>query len=346
MELHGGDIYRNRVELDFSINVNPFGAPGEVVDALQKAALDCGKYPDFSAENLRRMVSGMQNVPPEYLLFGNGASELLMAVVHGILPKKSIIAVPSFYGYEYAARAAEGEIIYYLTEEKNHFAIGKDFYDMLAEEGALLFLANPNNPTGRRMEKRDLRKLLHDCRDKGIYVLLDECFIEFCGENYSMVPESGEYDNLMILRAFTKSFAIPGVRLGYLVCSNKKLRERVANHLPEWNLSCFAHAAGCACAGQQDYLQRTVSYVRQERRFLVEGLQDRGIRVFPSEANFVLCYSKRPLRERLLHDGILIRDCRNFRGLREGFYRIAVKSREENERLLDTLDAMMSEQEK
>lgn len=346
MEMHGGDIYRNHVEWDFSINVNPCGAPKEVVEALHMAVGDCGRYPDVSYEKLKRMVGWMQEVPPKYLLFGNGASELLMAAVHGIMPERTVIVVPSFYGYEYAAGAADGEITYYVTREEDNFGIGEDLYALLTDEVAMLFLANPNNPTGRRMEKNNLRRLLCHCREKGIFVLLDECFIEFCGERCSMASEAGAFGNLMILRAFTKSFAIPGVRLGYLICSNEKLCQRIARHLPEWNLSCFAQAAGCACTGQKEYMQKTAGYVKEERQFLMAGLQKRGIRVFPSEAVFVLCYSEEPLRKRLLEYGILIRDCRNFRGLGEGFYRIAVKSRRENGRLLEILDIVLPEQEK
>lgn len=343
MVIHGGDIYRNQVKLDFSVNVNPLGVPQEVKAALCHALEDCGKYPDILAQKLRRKISSMQQIPPEYLLFGNGASELLMAAIHGIMPEKSVIPVPSFYGYEYAAGAVDGEVIYYAMDKADGFCVRKGLYEVLRGDVGMLFLANPNNPTGRRMEKESLRKLLHYCRDRGIVVLLDECFIEFCGEGCSMVPEAGAFDNLMILRAFTKSFAIPGVRLGYLICSNPGLLGTVARHLPEWNLSCFAHAAGCACGGLQDYIKKTVDYVAKERRYLTEKLQDLGIKVFPSESNFVLCYSEEPLYERLLNQGILIRDCRNFRGLSEGYYRIAVRNRKENERLLLALSRMQKE---
>lgn len=337
MELHGGDIYRNQVELDFSVNVNPLGMPKEVKAAIQKAVEDCVNYPDILAEELKRTVGHMQEILPEYLLFGNGASELLMAAVHGIMPAKTVIVTPSFYGYEYAAGAINGEIIYHVMRAEDDFCIGKNLYTTLTKEVDMLFLANPNNPTGRRMEKAELRELLYHCRDRGIFVLLDECFIEFCGENCSMISEAEEFDNLMILRAFTKIFAIPGVRLGYLICSNKNLLERIGRHLPEWNLSGFAHTAGCACARQKEYIQRTVEYVRTERQFLMEGLRKKGIKVFPSESNFVLCYSKQPMREQLLEHRILIRDCRNFRGLGEGFYRIAVRGRRENEMLLNAI---------
>lgn len=339
--IHGGDIYRNQVTLDFSVNVNPLGIPGEVEAALHDAVKECGKYPDISAEKLSRAVSDMLQIPKEYLLFGNGASELFMAIMHGIRPKKTVIPVPSFYGYEYAAEAASENVWYYIMKEEAQFCLQEDFLEALTEDTELLFLANPNNPTGSLLQKEYLYQLLNHCRDQGIYVVLDECFIEFCGEEYSMLRELERFDNLMIVRAFTKIFAIPGVRLGYLMCSNKTLRERIRRQLPEWNLSVFAQIAGCACAKQRVFIQQTVDYVREERQFLEKNLREMELQIFPGTADFILLYTKYPLYNKLLERGIMIRSCENFKGLSEGFYRIAVKSREENERLIQILKKLL-----
>ena len=333
-EIHGGDIYRNSVTLDFSVNVNPLGIPEPVTKALQEAVKKCQEYPDIRAERLTREVSKLVGVPGEYLAFGNGASELFMAIVHGLKPKKTVIPVPSFYGYEYAANAEEQEIVYHMLKEENEFGLSEDLLDQLTEEVDMLFLANPNNPTGRLTDKSFLQKLLKHCERSEIFVVLDECFIEFCGEEFSMIKEAAEYNNLILVRAFTKIFSIPGVRLGYLVCSNQELLGKIRRQLPEWNLSCFAQAAGCACAGERDYLEKTADYVKEERQFLTENLKKIGWKVFPGSANFLLFYSDKPIYEALLAKGILIRDCSNFRGLGKGFYRIAVKNRQENEKLI------------
>ncbi|MBQ2801354.1 MAG: aminotransferase class I/II-fold pyridoxal phosphate-dependent enzyme [Lachnospiraceae bacterium] len=335
--IHGGDIYRNYVNIDFSVNVNPLGIPEAVKAALYEAVEKCHRYPDITTENLKKAVSEMLNVPKEYLVFGNGASELFMAIIHGMNPKKTVIPVPSFYGYEYAAEATGGEVIYYQTKKETGFCMEKDFFTVLTEDTELLFFANPNNPTGNLMSREYVRNLLCHCRDKGIYVVLDECFIEFCDKEASVLEVIEEFDNLVVVRAFTKIFSIPGVRLGYLVCSNQPLLEKISRRLPEWNVSGFAQAAGCECALQTAFVAKTVDYIREERLFLEEGLKQSGIRVFQSEANFLLIYSQQPLYEKLLEKGILIRDCRNFRGLSKGFYRIAVKSRKENEFLLKVI---------
>ena len=335
--IHGGDIYRNSVKIDFSINVNPLGMPKSVERALHEAVDSCNKYPDIEAEKLKQAVGKILSVAEEKLLFGNGASELFMAIVHGIKPKKTLCLVPSFYGYEYAAKAAEGEILYYETKEANNFCLQEDFFSMLTEEINLLFLANPNNPTGNLMTREEVRRVLLHCRDKGIYVVLDECFIEFCGSEYSILQEIDAFSNVMLVRAFTKIFSIPGVRLGYLICSDLSLLGKIRKHLPEWNISSFAQVAGCECALQTIFLKDTVAYVKKEREFLEAGLKQAGYKVFEGNANFLLMYCEHPLGDKLLKKGILIRDCENFRGLTKGFYRIAVKSRKENEILLKAI---------
>jgi histidinol-phosphate aminotransferase len=276
----------------------------------------------------------MLDIPKDYLIFGNGASELFMAIVHEIRPKKTVIPIPSFYGYEYAANAIESEIIYYNTKAEDNFKLKEDFLSVLTDDIDLVFIANPNNPTGNLINKEFLIKLVKHCNEKGIYVVLDECFIDFCGGEYSLIKEITKFPNLLLVRAFTKIFAISGVRLGYLVCSNQSLIQNIARHLPEWNISVFAQAAGCECAKQTAFVEKTAEYVRREREFMENRLNQLGIKVYPATANFILIYSDRPLYDELLEKGILIRDCSNFRGLSKGFYRVAVRNRVENEKLL------------
>ena len=348
--IHGGDIYRNHISMDFSINVNPLGIPAKVKQALYDAVERCHEYPDIRSEQLTDVVSNILAVPKEYLLFGNGASELFMAIVHALRPVKTMIPVPSFYGYEYAAESSGSDVVFYPMKEDEQFCLTEDFFECLTEDVDLLFLANPNNPTGKLLSKDYLIKLLLLCREKGIYVVLDECFIEFCGSEHSIIAEIKKFDNLLLVRAFTKIFAIPGVRLGYLVCSNKELLVKVRKQLPEWNLSVFAQTAGIACAKQlaygeniadpinaQSYIEKTIECIQTERMYMTEKLEKLGVCVVPSDTNFILIKTELDLYEKLLKQGILIRDCSNFRGLTKGYYRIAIKTREENDRFLEVL---------
>lgn len=335
--IHGGDIYRNLVNIDFSVNINPLGIPDEVEKALHDAVGRCSKYPDIMVEKLKKSVSSALGVQEEYLLFGNGASELFLGIVHAIRPKKTLIPVPSFYGYKHASEAVDSDIIYYPLNENEEFLLNDKFFEILTEDIDLIFLANPNNPTGKLMSKEYIRKLLNICKNNNIWVVLDECFIEFSGNEFSMLTEIEDYDNLLLVRAFTKIFSIPGVRLGYMVCSNINILERIKKNLPEWNISTFAEEAGVVCASQLAFLEKTVEYVKTEREFLLDRLEQLGLRTFSSYTNFILVYSKKPLYEELLKRGILIRDCENFRGLSKGYYRVAVKTREENEILLKAI---------
>lgn len=335
--IHGGDVYRNQVELDFSVNVNPLGIPAAVYQALHDAVGYCEAYPDIRAEKLSRAVSDMLQIKNEWLLFGNGASELFMAVVHALRPEKVVIPVPSFYGYEYAASAVSADIRYYVMKEQTGFFPEEDLLAELDRETDLLFLANPNNPTGRILERDNLLCLLKHCRQQEITVVLDECFIEFCEGQASVLDVIAEFPNVILVRAFTKIFSIPGVRLGYLICSDPQKRQKIGRQLPEWNLSVFAQMAGTACAKEQEFRLKTAEYITQERQIFVENLRKANpsfsCKIYPGSANFILLHCAHPLYERLLEHGILIRNCANFKGLGEGYYRIAVRTREENERL-------------
>ena len=335
--IHGGDIYRNEVELDFSINVNPLGMPERVRQALFQAVSDCTKYPDPEMERLTDCVRNVLGVKESSIVFGNGASELFQAVIHTIRPKKILIPVPAFYGYEYAAKCMDSEICYYMMKKEKGYSLDERIFTELEKGMELLFLANPNNPTGCLLDGKLLERILTYCREKQIYVVLDECFIEFCEESESMLPKLAAYPNLILVRAFTKIFAIPGVRLGYLLSEDANLVKEIRRHLPEWNISTFAQAAGVACAAEWEFVIRTKAFLKEERNFLYEGLKKEGLTVFSGAANFLLIQTEIPLYEELLKRKILVRDCSNFRGLGKGFYRIAVKTREENEKLLEKI---------
>lgn len=335
-QIHGGDIYDKQIQLDFSVNINPLGIPERVEEAIYKSVRQCVHYPQINAQTLCEETGRMLGISSENLIFGNGASELFMAVIHALKPQKILIPVPSFYGYEHAAMAAEGEVVFYETKKEEEFVLTERFLKALDADIDLLFLANPNNPTGALLDWDFLRKILDICREKEIVVVADECFIDFCEDGYSLLGETENYRNLIVVQAFTKIFSIPGVRLGYLVCSNENILLAIQRHLPEWNTSVVAQAAGMACIKETDFIKETRAYVKKERQFLETELGKAGFTVYSGQADFILMYDDKPLdKEKPLYDyllqrGILIRDCQSFRGLSEGYYRIAVKKHEEN----------------
>ena len=337
--IHGGDIYRNKVEFDFSVNINPLGIPNGVKLAMQRAVDSCIHYPDIRAERLYKEIEQMTGIESKYTLCGNGASELFLALLHALKPKKTLIPVPSFGGYEYAAKAAGSSIRYYITKPEDGFAVKEDIKKDIKDGAELLFLANPGNPAGNMIDPNLLEDLLRTCLKRNIPVVADECFIEFTGkeQTHSLKEQIQKYPNLIIVRAFTKLFAIPGVRLGYLFCRNNKILSETKKHLSEWNVSVLAQEAGAQACKEQEYIKKSITYVRQEREFLAAGLMKSNIHNFPSEANYILLYTELPLYEALLKNKILIRDCSSFAGLKKGYYRVAVKKRIENELLLRSI---------
>lgn len=344
--MHGGDIYRNHVTLDFSVNINPLGIPDSVKKAMLEAVEQCTCYPDIRCAGLIKAIGSMTGALEDQILCGSGASELFLAIIHGLKPKKIVIPVPSFYGYEKAALACHADIVWYEMKKENGFCLDNTFLEHIPEDTDLLFLANPNNPVGNLLKPNFLEQLIRTCMKKKITVVLDECFIEFTetGTQDSFLLRAEEFPNLIVVRAFTKIFAIPGVRLGYLVCGNKKWHQDIARQLPEWNLSVFAQMAGAAAAREMNYLERTIRHVKTDRKYLSEELKKMGISVFPSTANYMMFYTEHLLFDQLLKKGILIRDCSNFRGLSNGYYRIAVKNRRENTELIQAIGQIIQKE--
>lgn len=339
---HGGDIYRNKVNIDFSVNVNPLGMPEGVKQALKDSVEDCLHYPDPQSVKLREALADYSGVPADWILCGNGASELFLAAVHAIRPNRALLPVPSFYGYIHALAAIETEVVTFPLVREQNFAVTKDLCDALTDDIDMLFLADPNNPTGQRIAPDVMQEILTACRKHHIIVILDQCFAELSGQQSHISQELTGYENVVVVRAFTKQFAMAGVRLGYGICYNEGLRRKIQRQLPEWNVSIPAQQAGIAACRERDYMARSLALIAQERTYLESEFTSMGMKVFLSHSNFLLFRSPLPLYEPLLERGILIRDCSNFQGLdEENFYRIAVRTHEENQKLVEVIGKLI-----
>lgn len=333
--IHGGDIYRNQINIDFSVNINPFGLPDTVRTALKEAVELTVNYPDIHAKALTDALAAWTGIPTELLVCGNGASELFTALCHALRPKTTLIPVPSFSGYEKAAKAAGSRIVWYPLLPEHNFLPDEGIFAALTAEIDLLFLANPNNPVGNIVEASFLERIAKHCRKNEITLVLDECFIAFTGEESdSFRSRIFEFPNVILVNAFTKLFAMPGVRLGYFACSDLEKTEKIKGQLPEWNLSIFAQIAGAAACTAHNYIKESTAFVCREREWLKTQLEKLGMFVYPTKSCYLFVRTGLPLYEKLLEQEILVRDCANFRGLGSGYYRIAVKTRAENEQLL------------
>lgn len=337
---HGGDIYRNSVQVDFSVNTNPLGPQPEVLEAVRRSTAEIDRYPDIYCESLVEEISQFEQVSKSSVLCGNGAAELFFLAVLAVKPRKALLLAPAFSEYERALRVIDTEIVYYELKKEDEFKIGEDLPGYITEDTDMVFLCNPNNPTGQTTDRRMLEKIAGRCRKKGAVLVVDECFIDFLDDpwDYTMKGKMDLYPNMIIIKAFTKLFAVPGLRLGYAMSSNRRLLERMKEMIQPWNVSVPAQNGGIAAMQNcSSYIEKMRREVKKERQFLIEELKKCECTVYGSKANFIFFRSEKDIYYHGLKNGYLVRDCSNYRGLEKGYYRIAVKNRQDNERLTEWL---------
>ena len=342
--VHGGDWAGFAAEygampLDFSANVSPLGVPDGVRRAIEQAAAQADRYPDPLCRALRAAIAQKEAVPPEHILCGNGAADLIFRAVLARKPRKALVTAPSFAEYAAALETVDCEIIRYALMEERDFRLEADFLQAITPDVDMVFLCQPNNPTGLTSPRELLLHIAARCRDFGTLLVLDECFTDFldASEAHSLKGELERFPNLLILQAFTKLYAMAGVRLGYALCADTALLEALAKAGQPWAVSSLAQAAGIAALGETDYVQQLRRLIGEERPWLLGELTALGLRVIPGEANYLLFACGCPLTLPLRQRGILIRSCANYPGLDERWYRVAVRAHEENQHLVAAL---------
>ena len=334
---HGGDIYAGDIRLDFSANINPLGTPESVREAIGNALSRVDRYPDPYCRALRTAIAKAEGVPEDYVICGSGASELIYTFADAFRPSSAAELAPTFSEYSRSvARLGCGMACYALSEEKG-FAPDAGVLDFLREtRPAVFFLCNPNNPTGRLADPRLLEQILALCDEQGTFVFVDECFLDLT-DGVSLKPYLAKYPQLFLLKAFTKSYGMAGVRLGYGLCADADMLRDMAAAAPPWNVSSLAQAAGVAALGETEFLEKTRTIVKTERAWLTGALGALGYRVIASDANYLLFRAAPGLSDALREKGVLIRSCDNYEGLSSGWYRVAVRTHTENEALIQTI---------
>ena len=343
MQKHGGDVYQRHYRLDFSVNVNPLGTPERVMAAACEGIRHSARYPDVECRKLREKLARTEGIPGEQIIFGNGAADLIFSLVLAKKPGKVLLPAPTFAEYEQAVRMAGGEAVYYKLREEESFLLDRRIIDRITPDLDMLFLCNPNNPTGLPLKKELVCKILEQCAACGVLLVVDECFNEFLDipEDYSVKKYVDRYPGLFILKAFTKIYAMAGLRLGYGFTSDQKLLARMREMSQPWNVSIPAQYAGVAALDETDYVGRCKAMLSGEREYLKEGLKKLGFTVYDSQANYIFFKGWPGLYQAMEEQGILIRDCSNYVGLSKGFFRIAVKTREENKELIQCMEEVM-----
>lgn len=341
--IHGGNVYQYGNCIDFSANCNPLGTPESVKEAVIKSLDEINHYPQVGCAPLKKAIAAYEGVGAESIICGNGAAELIFSLCRAGKPCRALIPAPTFAEYEQALESVGCQVEYFWLKEEKAYALDDEFLKALHKELDIVFLCNPNNPTGVLTRREFLTEVLKRCREAEIFLVADECFLDFVKEpeDYTLKGMLKEYRNLFLLKAFTKRYAMAGIRLGYGICENKKLLEQMELVTQPWNVSSMAQAAGLAALKETEYVEAGRQIVFAEAQYLKKEMAELGLTVFPSEANYIFFKGPEELFEACVKKGILIRDCSNYPGLCKGYFRIAVKGHEDNEKLIKALKDLL-----
>lgn len=346
---HGGDVRRFEEEfgyrpIDFSSNVSPLGAPEAVLRAATRSLDRVYEYPDPESRELVAAIARHEGVDPGHVICGNGSADLFFRLAAAVRPRRALICAPTFSEYRRALEAVGCQVDAHPLDRENGYRVDGRFADAIAGGTGLVFLCQPNNPTGLAAPREVVEHVLERCRAAGARLVVDECFIDLLDEPGCMtsVPLVERHPEIIVVKAFTKLYGMPALRLGYALCSDAVLLEGMRRVAQPWSVSGVAQAAGVAALECIDHVQETRALVRAERQFLRTVLAARGIKA-QGEANFLFFEldDGGALAGKLRERGILIRDCSNYEGLGPGAYRIAVKTHAENMSMLRALDACL-----
>lgn len=345
-QIHGGDIYSSHYQMDFSTSISPLGVPDTVRKAYLEAVLTLHQYPDVECRELRQALSEHYSVPKDWLICSSGAAELIYAIAFAKRPRTALLLEPSFSEYETSVRLSGcQDVRFYTCREETGFLVGTDLLEMITDDLDIFFLCNPNNPTGVLVPQELMLEIVLRCKQKNVLLVLDECYVGLLRQpkQVTMLRQIGGNENLFLINAFTKMYAMPSLRLGFGISSDTVFLEKVRDLLQPWNVSGPAQACGIAALQDPGYVRRVRICVREEMTYLRETFDRIGITWYGSEGNFMFFKGPEDLFSRCGREGILIRDCSSYRGLGPGFFRVAAKTRRENEKLCGILENIYHE---
>ena len=382
MDFHGGNIYKIFREknikeiLDYSSNINPYGIPESLKKRITENLEILERYPDPDYIELRQKLAHLNKVDISNIILGNGATEIIFLFMKVINPKKILIAAPTFGEYERAVKATERvenssilgdsnkkkddenscgkqkiKIEYFELKESDDFKLNiHNLKNELEKKYDLLIICNPNNPTGKFLKLDETEEILRECNKYNTKLFIDEAFIDFLkdGMKESIINTKEDKQNLFVTRAFTKFFAIPGLRLGYGIYFDKNLEKEISEKKEPWSVNNIAEIAGLTVLDDTKYIEETLKWIAEEKTYVYEKLNEiNGIKPYKTEVNFITVkiennfilkgLNVKILRGKMIEKGILIRDASNFNFLDERFFRLAIKDRKNNDRVIETL---------
>jgi threonine-phosphate decarboxylase len=353
---HGGNVWevseKHKIPVaqlvDFSISTNPLGAPKTALESIRQHLNLIHHYPDPNPEWLLEALAKSVGVAPNNVVVGNGSTELIYLFNEVFLENgyEAVIPVPTFSEYKAAIERFGGNMVFIKCDPANNFKLNLDeLENSITKKTRIIFLCNPNSPTGWLYEKGDILRIVKLAAENDVLVFVDEDYIDFVddGKRYSMTKYVKEYNNLFVLRSLTKFFGLAGARIGFGIGSPElvKILKRV---IMPWSVNSLAMFAAAEAVKDADFIKRTRILVSKSRKEMQEMFKPiTWLKLYPSETNFLLVeiiqgnLTSTQLAEGLAKTGLLIRDCKDFDGLNNRFFRVTVRRPEENRRLVEQI---------
>lgn len=355
--VHGGnrekiakDLGKDESELiDFSANINPLGISDVVLQAIKDATSKIVDYPNPNYPNLKQAIAKQFNVRMDDVFVGNGAVQLIFDVTSSLNLQNALVLSPTFGEYERAFNRLNMKVDHFVLSQDDDFKVDVDRLILKLKENSaidLVCICNPNNPTGQVVPNNQMVKLANFCSKHNIWLVIDEAFMDLTTESdESFLRSLTEPLPVIVLRSATKFFAIPGLRLGFAITKNAEMKARMIEQQEPWSVNTFADAVGTVMYTDKDYINKTQKWFRKENDYLGAELRKiPQIHVFPSSTNyFLIKANSNQLREKLWGENIMIRSCKDYLGLDDSYFRIAVKSHQNNVSLIEKLKKVIAD---
>lgn len=357
-EFHGSDLEKISAYyeipqdsiINFAGNVNPFGISDGILDKLKSNLSLLSQYPDRSYTSLKNSIASYTNTDTQHILVGSGSTELINLGISHIASKKALILGPTYSEYERELHLLGCTLSQYkLPLDQDLIDSLSDIYHTLLEGYDFLIICNPNNPTGKTWNNKELFQLLSFCKEHAIFVMVDETYIEFAEDisNYTAIPLCRNFNNLLVLRGFSKFFAAPGIRLGYGITSNHDLITTINLHQNPWSINSLGAYAGELMLMDKEYIEKTRALILSEKRILLNHLKLLNhFQAYDSQSNFILVkllsnkLTSFVVFETCIKEGLFIRDCKSFFGDEGEFIRFCIMNPKDNETLLQVLQKL------
>lgn len=350
---HGGDIFtfskeKREALLDFSANINPLGmSPRGRVALMAAFDREAMRYPDIECREMKRALASHYKTPAETIACGNGATELMYAAMRALRPSAVYVPAPSFSEYRYAAKTAGIPVRSFLLDRERKFLPADESFLEVLPRGTMIFLGNPNNPDGQLLNRGCFYRFTKAVEAAEGWLIIDESFIDFIDGNESYRDEIFRHPRVIIVMSLTKFYAVPGLRIGISI-AEPALAAKISAELCPWNVNGPVQIYIAEAAGDEEYIEATRNYIETERRRMRLYLTDHpAFRLYDSTVNFLLLqltdgHEGAWLEEELLQRGLHIRQCGNYEGLDETFVRVAVRQKEENDKLMQALQEVFA----